>query len=394
MAHQALDIESFSYEAPWRYRTLLPISLPAMGYRTIEMAYVEGSKVPKGPTKPVRTRGQTEIANGTWTVKTRKGARGVTVLRKGKTILGPGLSAAVYDDPWSTWGGMQEEPGSVDISGVLERWTVTDCRVIETGPWRAALWVRLAGKRSQLDLTLRLTSGRDAVDVAARVLWCEPGARLKLQLPAGDRAEFEVPGGLVEREPIGEVPALRWVRVTGGGPGVGFVSDALYNFDCKDGSLRATICRSPRFSDPHGAPADATPWKGRIDLGEHRFGFVLAPPDADLSAEADLLEQPPVVQCVQPSPGDLARQGSLMDVQPACLRVLAVKPGPRSGEVVLRVQNTTGRSQRANVKLFGKTCSLGPVEPGEIAGWVLRRPKDRWTASPCDAAERRLSGRS
>lgn len=390
MAHQPLDIESFSYEAPWRFRVLLPMSLPPMGYRTIEMAYFEGAPAAKAPAKPVRTRGQTEVSNGTWTVKTRKGARGVTVLRKGKKILGPGLSAAVYDDPWSTWGGMVEEPGSVDISKLLERWTVTDCRVIETGPWRAALWVRLAGKRSRIDLALRLTAGRDAVDASARVLWCEPGARLKLHFPAGDIADFEVPGGVVEREPIGEVSALRWVRVTGGGPGAGFASDALYNVDCKDGELRATICRSPRFSDPHGAPADATPWKGRIDIGEHRFKFVLTPPDADLSAEADLLEQPPVALYVQPSPGDMPRQGSFLDLQPASLRVLAVKPGPRSGEIVLRVQNTTGRAQKARATLLGQSVTLGRVEDSEIVGWMIRRRKDQWTADRCDAVERRV----
>lgn len=392
LAHQPVEIESIRYDAPWRWRVTLPIKLPAMGYSMIEMGYVEGAPVPPpGPDQPVETRGQSEISNGTWTIRTRKGAAGVTVLRKGRKILGPGLSAAVYDDPWSTWGGMDEEPASIDISKIQERWKVVDCRVIETGPWRSALWVRLAGQRSHIDLTLYLSAGRDAVDASARVLWCEPGCRLKLHLPCGDRADFDIPGGIISRPPQGEVPSLRWVRVTGGGPGAGFASDGLYNFDCKNGTLRATVCRSPRFSDPLGAPANATPWRGRVDLGEHRFRFVLTPPDADLTAEADLLEQPPVVQVVQPSPGNMPRQASLAQLKPHSLRVLALKPGPTAGQLVLRAQNLTRRVQRASLRLLGDSLALGPIPPQGIASWLLRRTKGTWTAQPCDATERRQS---
>lgn len=387
LPHQPIEIESIPYGAPWRWRVVAPMTLPALGYTTLEMGYVEGARAPKCPDQPVKTRGNTEIANTIWTLRTRKGAAGVTVLRNGKKLLGPGLSAAVYDDPWSAWGGMDEEPESVDISRVVETWNVADCRVFETGPWRAALWVRLAGKRSHIDLTFRLSAGRDAVDVQARVLWNEPARRLKLHLPCGDRAEFEVPGGTVHRPPAGEVFALRWVRVTGGGPGAGLACDSLYNFDCKDGTLRATVCRSPRFSDPFGCPAEATPWRGRVDIGDHRFRFILTPPTADLSAEADLLEQPPVVQIVQPKPGPLPRRKSFAELTPTSLRLLAIKPGPTRGQLVLRVLNTTGRSSKAKLKLLGESLDLGSIRHGEIASRLLRRQKGRWTATPCDATK-------
>ena len=73
---------------------------------------------------------------------------------------------------------------------------------------------------------MSLCRERDAVDVAARVLWDERAARLKLVMPGADRAEFEVPGGTVERGPCGEVPGGRWVRADGRRGRFGFASDA------------------------------------------------------------------------------------------------------------------------------------------------------------------------
>ena len=95
---------------------------------------------------------------------------------------------------------------------------------------------------------MSLCRERDAVDVAARVLWDERAARLKLVMPGADRAEFEVPGGTVERGPCGEVPGGRWVRADGRRGRFGFASDALYCFD-----LKKTPCGLP-WRAPAGMP--------------------------------------------------------------------------------------------------------------------------------------------
>jgi hypothetical protein len=40
---------------------------------------------------------------------------------------------------------MAEERDAIRLENVRHRWTVTDVRVLERGPLRAAMWVRLEG---------------------------------------------------------------------------------------------------------------------------------------------------------------------------------------------------------------------------------------------------------
>src|SRR5262249_16849932 len=117
----------------------------------------------------------------------------------------------IFNDPWGSWGKPEADPGPhATLDHTL---AVSDVRVLETGPWRASLFVRLSGPRSRIDLTFRLYAEQDFVEVHARVFFDENVGRMKLLFPAGDRAEFEVPGASIEREPNGEMPGGRWVRI-------------------------------------------------------------------------------------------------------------------------------------------------------------------------------------
>jgi alpha-mannosidase len=53
---------------------------------------------------------------------------------------------------------------------------------------------------SRLDLMIHCSHARECVEIDARVFWNERSARLKLVMPAGDRAEFQVPGARRHRE--------------------------------------------------------------------------------------------------------------------------------------------------------------------------------------------------
>lgn len=270
---------------PWRKRCVVPVTLPAMGWKVITVGYVEGATNP--PRRPV-------------VIPAR--VRREEIVLWGKVRL----SAVTVEDPWGSWGGVEEEPESFDLSTVRHRWKVVRSEQIETGPERSTLWVQLTGGNSRLELHLTQYRNRTALDVAARVLWNERSARLKLAFAGltSGKAEFDIPGGTITRGPAGEVPGGRWVRVGK----FGFASDALYNFDTKPGVFRATVCRAARFAAAEETPE---PWKATMDQGELKFRFLVTPAARELPRLAKELEQPPIAQTVPAKPGKLPRTGSL-----------------------------------------------------------------------------------
>ncbi len=373
----------------WRKRALVPVELPPLGWSVFEMAWVEGAEPPPAPAGPVASMPQPgRIENGLYAVQAATGETSVSILRHGKPIFtGGGLSAITVEDPWGSWGGMAEEPESLDLSTVRAQWRITQVEALEIGPERAALWVRLRGDNSRLDLTFLLSRGRDAVDVRARVFWNERAARLKLVFPLGDQATFEVPGGSVARGPLGEVPGGRWVRVQGPQGDFGFASDALYAFDCKEGALQVTVVRSGRYATDVKAGPEEEPWVPAADAGELRFRFLLAPGDENLPVLARELEEPPVVLLVPAKGGDLPRAGSLASLSPSSLRILALKPAEDGQGWILRLQETAGATTKPQLTWLGANVPLSPMAPYRIATWRLRRTADGWQAQATDVLE-------
>lgn len=273
---------------------------------------------------------------------------------------------------------MEEEPDSFLLKNLRESWAITEVELLEQGPERAALWVRFAGKNSRIDLTFHVARDRDAVDVSARMLLDDRSARLKLVFPAGDQVDYEVPGSAVHRGPAGEVPGARWARVHAGKKncGMGFASDALYNFDSENGEFRATVARASRYANDVNTPAKDDLWRPAVDCGELKFRFLISDAGADLPRLAATLEQPPVVLAVAPQRGRLKRQGSLMELTPACVRLLALQR--TKGGLLIRAQAAPGHPAAVSAKWLGKKIVLGPLAGGEIGTWKLRPSKTGW----------------
>ncbi|MCC7350980.1 MAG: alpha-mannosidase [Phycisphaerales bacterium] len=389
VAHESLTL----IHVPWRKRVVAPLSIPAMGWNVIDMGWVEGAKTP-GINNPT-TAGEGEISNGIYAVQASAGDDGVRILRNGKSLFGDDLLRVItVEDKWGSWGGMAEEKESVDLSTVRHRWKVTKTATLETGPLRSALWVRMGGGNSWLELTFMVYAGRDAVDVAARVLWNERSARMKLVMPAGDVARFKVPGAVVERGPMGEVPGGRWVETAGvDGEKFGFASDGLYGFDCKDGALRATVVRASRYAnDVHVGP-ETTPWVAAVDCGELRFKFLLTGGGRRLIDLARELEEPPVALATAAHPGRLRKNGSVLSLQPANLETLAFKRADDGKGWILRLQETAGRATEPKLVIGGKQVRLSKIGPWKIATWRLMQRGSTWKAEMVDVVERKIKQR-
>lgn len=365
---------TFLTNIPWRVRVLANVRLPALGWGCFTVGWVEGAKAPAIRSRTGSPRANS-ITNGSYRVEARRGRAGVALFHGARRLLGPaGLGAVTVDDAFGSWGALYDEADGLHLLTVRHAWKVTGVEVVERGPLRAGLWVRLAGGASSLDLFFRLTEGRDAIDVEARLLWNETRARLKLVFPdAGDQAEFEVPGGVVRRGPAGEVPGGRWVRIKNGAHTLGLASDHLYGFDSSGGTFRASVVRSARYCfDARDTPA--TPeWLPVTDRGEYRFNFLLTANGALLPQLARELEQPVHSLAVPPHPGRLGRSDSLVELTPGTVRLLAFKPAEDGHGLIVRVQETAGRAARPSLTLAGKRISLPRLSAHGIATYRLHR---------------------
>ncbi|MCE9615880.1 MAG: glycoside hydrolase family 38 [Lentisphaerae bacterium] len=326
----------------WRKRVVTPVSLPPLGWCVLSLGWVLGAKPQTG--RPIAIPLRTAKHQLTFWNRVR-------------------LSVVTVEDKGGSWGGMDESPAACNLQTVLQRWTVSESKLIEQGPLRSVLWARLTGGQSHLDLHITQDRGRQAVDVAARVFWNERGARLKLVLSDfGDTAVFDVPGGTARRGPVGEVPGGRWVKGR-----YFFASDALYNFNLHAGSLQATVCRSAHFAD--SGDGAGRPWHPVMDQGELSFRFLLSRRADERLAR--LLEEPVIAQTVPASKGNLARSGSLLALAPATVKLLALKPAEDGRGIILRVQDTSGHASKPRLKWMGHPVTLGLLRAGEIATWRL-----------------------
>ncbi|HEY1922166.1 MAG TPA: glycoside hydrolase family 38 C-terminal domain-containing protein, partial [Tepidisphaeraceae bacterium] len=359
----------------WRKRAVAAVALPPLGWSVMTIAYEEGAKPKRVTGETAMSPGTGVIRNSFYLVRAHARGAGIEILRKGKPLLaGSGLSVVTVEDRWGSWGAMDEDPASIRLKKVRHKWHVSETEVQESGPHRAALFVRLIGGNSRLDLTLSLYKDRDAIDVSARLFVDERSARVKLVFPgAGERATFDVPGGRVVRDVDGEVPGGRWVRASGSQGKIGFASDALYNFDLSDGDFRATICRATRYANDSVQGPEAEPWRPVVDAGELKFRFIVSGKDEGIAAMAGELEWPPITQIVPPARRALPRAGSIAELLPPSLLMTALKPAEDGNGFVLRVQETSGKRTLPRFRWMGRRMNLGSVESNAIATWRLVR---------------------
>ena len=355
----------------WRRRVLVPMTLPAAGWNIATLGWVEGAVSPAWPGRATG-RGQT-IGNEFYRISARPGASGIHVRHRGRRLFGAkGLHPVTVADQWGSWGGMAEEPGSVRLTREIGRWKIARAAVIESGPLRAALAVRLVTGRASVDLTLQLTAGVEEVAVDARVFTDLEAARIKLVLPGARSVVCEVPAGTARRTAEGEIPVLRWMKARDGRRGFAVASEVFSACDLEAGSLRITLARATRYArdEPLDRPADW--WRPTVDRGELRGRLLLLPADAPVELAADLLTQPPMVTMAwENRAGGLPPSASLAALTPADVRLLALKPASAGAGLEVRVQNLGKKICHPVLRLGDRSHRLGAIRPGEIATFRL-----------------------
>jgi alpha-mannosidase len=371
-------------DLPWRKRIVFQAKLPPLGWSIFQLGWAQG-KMKTAPKSAVKAIQLGAIANDVFRIVGRVGSESLQIFHRGKPFFqGKGISIAKFDDPWGSWGGMAEEKESLFLSKVLERWKITQMEVLETGPERAVLWVRFAGAQSRLDLTFLLNRDRSAIDVHARVLWNERCCRLKMEFPVKGDAQFEIPGGVVNRGPAGEVPGGRWVEIGGR---IGFASNGLYNFDAVPGLFRATIVRASRYANDVRTQSHEEAWRPAVDAGELTFRFLLTADLPSLPQLARELEEPIVTQPVSPHPGTLARSGSLFALNAKNVNLVALKPAAKGSGWIVRLQETAGKATSVQAEWLGKRLRFGKVLPWSLNTFRIISKKTGYVIEPTNIIE-------
>lgn len=292
----------------------------------------------------------------------------MALLRRGRALFPGGIRPVTVEDPYGSWGGMNEEPASYLLHRTRGRWTIADARVLEAGPLRARLWLRWRGGPSEVEAMFDLLRDRDAVDVALRIFISERNARILWVSPGrATTAEFETLGGSTTRGAVGQVPGLRWVRTDAG---IGFASDAFSSFDLHRGALRVVLARASRYADDTVAPGGDDPWRPAVDRGELR-----ARRDYDrhrAAARAGGRSHAPS-DCADRAGKSLRRLAAfrfLGGLTPDHVPRLSLRPEKGAWRIAL--QETGGRAADVRLRWRGRVRNLGRLRPWEIREVLAR----------------------
>lgn len=310
--------------------------------------------------------------------------------RLGKELLSAPLALQLFEDEprkWSAWeveySALSAPPREV-VAGPAK------VRVVEEGPARAAVEIVRSAAGSTFTQTLRLAAGGagDRLEIVTDVDWRTKGTLLKAAFPlaaAARTATYDLGLGAVERgtnRPNAyEVPAQQWADVTdaSGAFGVAVLNDSRHGWDRPDErTLRLSLVHTPRV-----VPSwDWLDEQASNDLGRHRVVAALAPHAGDFRAgrvpeAAERLNQPLLAWQAPAHEGRLGKAYSFLRVEgkgdvPA-VSVRALKMAEESDEVVVRLQETSGRPAEGVTLRFARPVVAlrevnGAEEPLDVAG--------------------------
>ena len=227
--------------------------------------------------------------------------------------------------------------------------------IAENGPARVGLRIEREAQGSKVVQTIRLSAGEagNRIEFDTYVEWYTADAALKAVFPltvSNKYATYNWEAGTVQRETdnpkLFEWPSHQWFDLTdsSGNYGVSVLEDCKYGSDKPDdNTLRLTLMFTPgtkRSADYHDQLSQ--------DFGRHQFTYALVGHEGDWRQgkthwEAARLNQPLAAFQTGSHPGALGSALSLVKTGSDQVMVKAVKMAEESNEVIIRLQELSGR---------------------------------------------------
>jgi alpha-mannosidase len=330
--------------------------VPSLGYRVFHIA--------PGPAEQKRQGGAEaddagRLDNEFWRVQVDPANGTITSIydkRRKLELVPPGERAnvlqALFEKPhgMSAW-----EIGEITRTENLDG--PAEVRVDQRGPAVAAIRVTRKWRASTFTQDITVYAGCERIDFITTADWREIGTpqadfpMIKAAFPTAlvrAEANFEIPFGSIVRPADGhEVPALKWIDLsgiaTGGGQyGVSLLNDSKYGHDVNGSVMRLTLLRSPYDPDP------------RPDEGEHHFTYSLYPHpggwrEAAIVRRSYELNNPLIAAAEPAHGGTLPASHSFLRVEPAGLIVTAFKRAEDSEDFIVRFYDSIGLQVGARV---------------------------------------------
>ncbi len=260
-------------------------------------------------------------------------------------------------------------------------------RVVERGPWRAALLVeRPVGDRSFLRQKIEIRRDSRRIDFVTRVDWDEERRLLRVLFPVevhSGRATYEIQYGNAERPTHFntswdwarfEAPAHKWVDLHEADYGVALMNDCKYGHSVHGNVMGISLLRAPTSPDP------------KADRGTHEFTYSLFPHPGDYRAGGVIraayeLNVPMRAALEKRHGGAAPPTGSLLSVEDPNVVVEAVKPAEDGdGRIIVRFYDAWGRRGAARLRFGFELEEARAVD-------LLERPTRLFPVRRIDARE-------
>jgi len=339
-----------------RLQVAFTAQVPSLGYRVFHLQAADKARLsPGGASADDSGR----IENEFWRLQVDTGNGLVTSIydkRRHLELLPPGERANLFQALWEKPHGMSAwQIGEISRTENLDG--PAEVRVRHRGPARAALRISRKWRNSTFTQDLTLYSGIERIDFITTADWREIGTAqadfpmIKVAFPVAlsrTEANFEIPFGAIVRPADGrEVPALKWIDLSGIAPGgaqygLSLLNDCKYGHDVNGNVMRLTLLRCPYEPDP------------RPDEGVHHFTYSLYPHaggwrKAATARQGYELNNPLIALAQLPHEGKLPASHSFLRVEPDNLIVTALKRAEDSDDVILRFYEFAGTQARGRV---------------------------------------------
>lgn len=335
-------------------------SVPANAYAVFEV------KMSKGKVKPL-AKSVTSLENSVYklTFDANGDLSSIYDKKNRKELVAEGKSVrlAMFTEnksyAWPAWEILKETLDKEPVS-ITEDVKIT---LVEDGALRKSVCVEKKFGESVFRQYVRLHEGvnADRIDFDNEVFWQSTNALLKAEFPmafSNPEATYDLGVGSIKRGnntlTAYEIYAHEWADLTAsdGSYGVSVMNDCKYGWDKpSDNTIRLTLLHTPETRGGYS-------YQNRQDFGYHEFSYALIGhkgdvDKAEISETAAVYNRPLMAFASDKHVGTLGREFSFASSDNKNVAIKAIKKAEVSDEYVVRVYETSGKAQKANIKFAG-----------------------------------------